>query len=69
MEKQDKRTVVGVRMSVEERRLIKMVCACTSETQAEMLNRLVKDELGRMEKSSSIPTVHLVKITSSGSRE
>lgn len=61
MEKQDGRTVVGVRMSVEERRLIKMVCACTGETQAEMLNRLVKDEMSRIQKN---PALNLVKSSS-----
>ena len=61
MEKQDGRTVVGIRMSREERRLIKMVCAYTGETQAEMLNRLVRDELSRIQKN---PALNLVKSSS-----
>lgn len=61
MEKQEGRTVVGIRMSIEERRLIKMVCACTGETQAELLSRLVKDEMSRIQKN---PALNLVKSSS-----
>lgn len=57
MEKQE-RTVVAIRMTPEERRLIKLVCVHTGETQAELFTRLARAELRRIQtQTPQIPSM------------